>query len=282
MELLFSAPFSQGSFQFFVPPGQYGAFVVTFAGTNAAGVTMTRLNLGSVTTQWGGKDILSTIDIDFLNRIDNVYGGVSAFSSAIGAAVYCYTYIPCGEWYDSLNVYDIGSQDQVSIRCEFADLANVAIAAGGTITVYGLPKLGVMNYLHKMTTRNVTFQGASTFSDNFALNNCAQVYLKDPVANLVTRYLLRKDGQTVVNANIADLIANSDFIHTLETTNSMLAMELSQSKNVQEAIGKSVSYEITASGATTVPQYFSYIDFTPQKAVSSALRQAEIINQRAM
>lgn len=280
MKLLFNSAASNGSFQFFVPNGQYGGFVVIYNVTNAAGVTMDRTNFGTITTQWAGKDVLSSIDVDFLNRIDNVYGGVSAFSSAIGAAAYCFTYIPVSAWFDAVNVLDVAPGDSFSVKCQFSDLADVAICAGGSVSVYGIPKVGVMNYLHKMSIRNVTLGGAGSQADTFPINNVGEVYLKDAVTNLVTRYILQKDGTTMVDASAADLVALSDWIHTLETTNSIIAIELAQSKNIEEVVGKMISYEVTVSGATVVPQYFSFYEFTPGKVESSFATSQRILNGR--
>jgi hypothetical protein len=264
----------------FLPNGQYAGLVLIYNLTNAAGVTMTRDNLGTIALQWNGKDVISTIDVDFLNRIGDVYGGVSAFSSAIGAAAYAFVYIPFSEWFDPSNIYDIQPNDNVSIRCFFPDLSNIAICASGNVTIYAIDKVGTMNYLHKMTTRNVAFSAAGTQTDSFAYANIAQVYLKDAVANLLTRFILRKNGQTVVDGVVADLVAYSDWIHTLETTNAIIAIELAPSKNVAEAIGGEIEYTMEVSGLATVEQYFSYIQYTPEKSEVSRLVAANTLNNR--
>ncbi|MCK9282166.1 MAG: hypothetical protein M0P71_16220 [Melioribacteraceae bacterium] len=274
MKLLHGVPGANGALSFALPKGQYGIIQLHFAGTAAAGVTVTRLNLGSVRLSWNGQDIVN-VDAEILNLLNNTYGGVATFASAIGAAFTCDVMIPCGQWIDSSNIYDVGNSDQVILTLQFPDLANVAIVAAATVDVYAKEKIGVMNYLFHMIQRNVISAGAGIVADTYPMNNITQVYLKDPATANVTRIQILKDNTTIVSAPTAVVQAHSDWTHLNETATTTTAIEFIESKDVREAVGAQISYNYTFSGAGTLSQYFAYVTFTEQKAIESRNKSAQ-------
>ena len=268
MKLLHSVPAANGSVSFFLPKGQFGNFFIRYQVVAAAGVTLTRKNFGNVILNWNGQDVIN-VDADIINRLDNVYGGTSEFTSAVGASAKLSCFLTSGLWFDNSNVYDISGRDNVYIKLDFSDLADSAITASGNVQIFGKNKTGVMTYLHNMIARPVTSSGAGTMADSYPINNVTEIYLKDPTA-LLSSVQVVKDNETLVDADPSTLISYSDFIHQLETTNNTLAIDFVESLDIREAIGATVNYKYVFTAAGILEQYFSFIDFTPAKARESS------------
>lgn len=268
MRQLFSAPLSNNTLTFYLPKGQFGNLMVVYAGTTDAGQTWTRADLGQVRLNWNGDDAIN-VDAEILNLLDNIYGGVAEATFAAAGANRAAVIIPSGLWFDSANVFDVGDTDRVFVKLDFSAAAAKCSVAGGTVTIFAKPKIGVMNYLHKMVTRNINSSGAFTYSDTFPISNVSQVYLKNPSGANVSHIQLNKNSETVVDADTADVNAYSDWIHQLEATNSTIAIDFGETKDIRENVGSQISFKYTFSGAGTLEQYFSYIEFTNKKAVES-------------
>lgn len=270
MKLLHSVPASNGSMNFYLPKGQYGVLAVEYDLDAAAAVTLTRANLGNVILNWNGRDIIN-VDAEILNLLNNVYGGASEFSASTGSTTRATIYLPVGEWFDSQNIYDVGENDRVLVKLDFPDLADAANVDSGNVNIYGKNKLGVMNYLHYILARPVVASGAATLADNYMINNVANMYIKNPAA-LLSNIQITKDDETMVDAPPETLISYSSFIHQLESSSNTLAIDFVESLDVREALGVSVSYRYTFTGAGTLEQYFSFLEFTPQKSNESQIR----------
>ena len=276
MKLLHSVPVSNGSMTFFLPKGQYGALQFRYDVVAAAGITLTRANFGNVILNWNGNDIIN-VDADIINRLDNVYGGVAEFNMSAGASSQMSCFLTCGERFDTNNIYDIGDSDRVYVKLDFSDLANAANVTSGMVSVYAKNRVGVMNYLHNIIARPVVSSGAATLADSYPINNVAQVYIKDP-ATLLSKIMIVKDNITQADADPSVLISYSDFIHRLETTNSTLALDFVESLDIREALGSTIKYSYVFSGAGTLEQYFSFIEFTPSKAQESSVIAQTTLN----
>lgn len=278
MKLLNSVPGSNGALPFTMPKGQFGTIMIRYTGTAAAGVTVTRAQLGNIQLTWNGQDVINC-DAEILNLLDNLYGGVSEFTSAIGGAFAMSVIIPCAQWYDASNVYDIGQNDTVTFNLTFPSLIGVAVAVTSQVAIYAKEKVGVMNYLNNIIQRFVVASGATTIADVLPVANVSQVYFKDPATSLVTQIQLQKDGKTVVDAPTEVVSSYNAWIHQLETAGTTFAVEFVESKNYQEAIGGQVSYKFVFSGAATLSQYVNYITFTPEKAFQSRQNAALSLTQ---
>jgi hypothetical protein len=270
MKLLNSVPASNGSNTFYVPKGQYGAFMIEYDLDAALGIDLTRANMGNVILKYNGEDVIN-IDAEMLNLINNVYGGTAKFSAVTGGATRMNIVIPCGLYFDSRNVYDVGENDQLSFKLDFPDLALTANVDSGNVRIYGKSKIGQMAYLHKMTSRFIVASGAGRLNDTYPINNVSQVYLKNPSA-LIDRVQITKDDETVVDADVDVLQEYSDYIHVLETAGTTLVLEMGESKDIREYLGVQVSYSYNFTGAGTLSQYFSYIEFTENKKAESSVR----------
>jgi hypothetical protein len=269
MKLLHAVPASNGSMTFYVPKGQYGFFQIVFDLDAAAGVTITRAQLGNIKFNWQGSDVFN-VDAELLSLLGNVYGGISEFTAVAGGATRCSIFIPCGAYWDSQNIYDIHDNDRVYFELTFP-LLTAAVIDSGFVKVYGKNKVGVMNYLFNIMPRPVVSSGAAVLSDTYEINNVISIYMKNPAA-LVSDIQIDKNNQTIYNAPTTEIQAYSDWIHQLETTNTTLALEFAESKDIREALGSTVRYQMTFTGAGTLAQYFAFVEFTPEKANASALR----------
>jgi hypothetical protein len=270
MQLLYAVPASQGQLTFFLPKKKYGLLAIEYELDAAASVTLTRANMGNVQLIWNGDPIIN-VDAELLNLLGNVYGGVSEFSSATGAACRMMVYIPTGTYFDSLNIYDVAENDQVNFKLDFPDLALAANVDSGMVRVYGKEKAGVMNYLYNLISRNVVASGASTLADTYPLNNVSQIILKNPAGSNVTDLQIKKDGRSIIDCPVDVLNSYSDWIHQLEATNTTIVVELAESKSIREVLGASIEYKYVFSGAGTLSQYFGFLDFTPAKSNKTQL-----------
>jgi hypothetical protein len=268
MKLLFSENASALSLTHFIPAGQYGLFQIEYELDAAAGVTLTRANLGNIELNWNGQSIIN-VDAEMLNLRNNLYGGVAEFASAVGAACRMSVFIYCGLPYDALNVYDISSRDRVYFKLDFPALTAANIDSG-TIRIFAKHKTGIMRYLEKILPRPVVAGGAGVLADQYNVSNVAAAYFK-AAATLLTDIQLSKDGQQIVNSPVDTLIAYSDHIHQLETTNAFLALEFVETKDVRESLGNVIDWQITFSGAGTQQLYFSAVEFTPVKQSESTI-----------
>ncbi len=264
MRLLHSVPISNQSTTFYLPVAQYGSLVVEYNVTTSTGNAMTRANAGNVILNFNNKDVVN-VDAEFLNLVGNLYGGVTKFVSTTAGANYMFTPIPLSSWSDSTNILDVSENDKCYIKLDFSSLS--AISASGSVNIYGKTKLGVMNYLHKITSRNIIVSGATTFTDSMLVNNVSQLYLKAP--SNVSNVQILKDGETIVDCSV-ELINNySDFVHQLESTQSLIAIDFAETKDLREVLGTQISYKYTFTAATTLNQYFSFLEFTQAKAIES-------------
>lgn len=269
MKLLHSVPASNGSMTFYLPKGQYGVIQVVYDLDMATGIDLTRALCGNVILNWNGQDVIN-VDAEILNQLDNVYGGVAEFTTVTGGASRMSVFLTAGLWFDAQNVYDIQDNDNVYLKLDFASLGLPANVDSGNIKVYAKMKTGVMSYLHNITARPIVSSGASTLADTYKISNISQIYLKNPAA-LLSNVQLSKDGETLVDSPPNTLIAYSDFIHQLETTNTTLAIDFVESGDVRESVGSDISYKFVFTGSGTQYMYFSHLDFTPKKALESRL-----------
>jgi len=267
MKLLHSVPYSQSSLTFYLPKGQYGSIMVLFDLTAQSGKQLTRSQFGNVVLNWNGQDVINS-DVEILNLLNNVYGGTSLFTNTSGGAHKLALFLQAGLFFDNKNVYDIGENDRVYIKLDFSQIADTTNIASGNVKIYGKNKVGVMNYLANFISRPIVASGAATLADSFPINNVSQIYFKDP-ATLLSTIQLTKDSETIIDAEVNALIAYSDFIHQLEATNTTLAIDFTESLDVRESVGNTISYKLVFSGSGTQYMYISYVDWTPGKAIES-------------
>lgn len=270
MKLLHAVPADNGTMTFYLPQGQFGAIGIEYDVDAAAAVTLTKLNMGNIRVNWNGDDIIN-VEAELINNLNNIYGGVGEFSAVAGAAHRMMAFLPLGQWFDSNNVWDIGENDRVMIKVDFPDLALAANVDSGFVRIFGKNRLGIMNYLHKIIPRPVVASGAATLADSYLLNNVSQVYINDPAA-LLSNIQIIKDGETIVDGEPDTLLAYNAYIHQLESTVNVLAIDMVESMDIREALGVSIHYNYIFTGAGTLQQYFSYIDFTPEKSNESQIR----------
>lgn len=276
MRLLWRAALSQGSTTYNFTRGQFGLILVRFAGTNAAGQTVNTSDLGNVILNWNGDDKIN-VDADLLVQLANVYGGAIENISAAGSSFAISFAIPTGSWWDAQNIYDISENDKVYLKLDFNNI--VSKITNGTVSIYAKPRLGAMAYIHKILSRAVVSGGAGTITDTIPVNNISAIYIKDP-SSLVDNIQIIKDGKVIIDGDTASELVYSNWIHLLETSGNLLALELAESKDVREAIGQTLTYKYNFTGAGNLSQYYSAIEFTPKKLEQSlANASAELVQK---
>lgn len=261
MRLLFSQAFSGSSLTFFLPNGNWGAFMLVFRGTNGA-VAKTRDDVGNVNLTWQGVPLIN-VDYEFLSFLTDLKGGVSTFSSVALGAFNTSIYLPCGEFKDKNNIYRITEKEKVYFKLDFPLLSDIV----GQVYIYGIPKEGIMNYQYCLTSRNVSAGASGTISDVHRLQNVSQIYLKDHT--LVTSAQILKDNQTLIDGLIPDLQILSDYSNQVETSNALIEMDINRSRDIREVLGSEINFKYAFTGAATLGQYFAYTQLTPQNARAS-------------
>lgn len=273
MKIIYSQPNTTGGYTFALPKGQYGAIAIEYDLDAAAAVTLTRANMGNIRLTWNGRDVVN-VDSEMLNLVNNLYGGVAEFSSAVGGATRMTCFIPVGMWWDSQNVYDVGDNDQVIIQLSFPDLALAANVDSGSIRIHVKEKVGVMKYLHIVNQRFEQTSAAAVVSNSLPINNVSQLYYLNPAGALSQMQIL-KDGETIVDDTIPLIMAYNEWLHQLETAGTTLAIEFNESKELREVIGRQISYKHTFSGAATLRQYYSAVEFVSDAKVAQSMITAE-------
>jgi len=237
--------------------GSYGLFLIRYTGVAAAGQTVALADLGNIIFNVKGQDKIN-VPASILSFLDDMYAGAIETVSAIGGAFAFSIIIPCGAWFDKSNVYNIKKSDEVYFNLTFPNMV-AGLIASGTITLYGKPRNGQTNYIHKILSRNVVSGGASIVTESITDNNISEVYLVNPGA-LISDLQLTKDGKVIIDGAVGAELAYSNWIHSLETSGTTLAVEFAESGNVMEALGGGVNYKYTFTGAGTLEQYFSAIE----------------------
>src|SRR5690606_30153022 len=247
MRLLYSAPVSNRSLTYFLPNGSWGGFLLVYEFTNDTGNQATRADLGNVNLTRNGTPLIN-VDAEMLSYLNDLKGGFATFSSTQGSTGYAAILIPCGHFNDRNNAYLIRQSDKVYFKLDYGSLTDLAVS--GNVRIYGLPKEGIQNYLYCITQRNVVAGGASTIADVHRLDNVAQMYLVN--FSSVSQATIIRDNQTLIDALISDLKAFSDVNNQVETSTSIIELDLNLSKNVTEVISREIEFKYQFSGASTL------------------------------
>ena len=266
MKLLWTDQLANLSTTYNVARGQYGLFLIRYSGTAAAAYTVTTTDLGNVIFNWNGNDKIN-VDVDLLSQLGNVYGGAIESSSSVGGAFAFSIVIPTAAWFDSKNIYDISQGDSVYFKLDYP-LLTAAKVASGSVSIYAKPRTGVMQYIHKILSKSVVSSGAGIITDSLQVPNIIETYIKNPAA-LISNLQLSKDNKLKVDGDTASELAYSNWIHLLESSITLLAIEYAESMNVQEANSNNLQYKFTFTGAGNLAHYYSAIEYTPQKTAES-------------
>lgn len=262
MRLLYSVPFSNGSLTFFLPKGSWGSFQLAFRGTNNA-TPKTRADLGNVQLTVDGSPIIN-VDTELLSYLNDLKGGFATFTSTASSTLNAQINVPCGAYGDSNNVLFVDNPTKAYFKLDFPNLTNIS----GTVYIYGIPKLGIQNYLYCLTSRNVVASGSGTLSDVHRLPNVSAVYLKN--TSIIDSIQIIRDNKTVVDGLKQDIQAFSDFVNQVEASNTIIEIPMNLSRDVREVISQEILYKYNFIASGTLQQYFAYNILTPAKAVVSA------------
>ena len=273
MKRLYTQNLSVGTANYPIERGQYKYFEIRYSGVAGAGNTITLANLGNVRLNWSGDDKVN-VPVSALSNMANLYNGFIEFNSAIGGAFAASIIIPCGEWFDTNNIYDVADNDKANFILDFPALP--ALIASGVVQIYGVLQNGLHSYFHKILSQNVVAGGAGVLVNNIFAQNIAQLYLTNPAA-LISDIQVSIDGKNFINGDTASELAFSNWIHQIEATGTFFAFEFCPSKKLETIVSNSLSFQYTFTGAGTQEQLYSAIEFTPKKQQTSALGVANSV-----
>ena len=254
--LLWQADLIPGTTTYNVAQGSYGDFIIRFSGTALAGQTVALSDLGTVQLAWNG-DSKVFVDVDFLSQMANQYGGFIEANSAAGGAFNFSVIIPAHAWQDALNVYTVKTTDKVFFKLTWSPTK----ISSGTVSISGNPKSGVHRYFHQILNQNVIAGGAQPVTDTINQPNIIELYLKDPSTALVSTIQITKDKVEKANDVTGVLLAYSNWQHLVESSGTFLVLEFAPSGNLHEADGQQVGYKYQFTGAATLQQYYSAIQY---------------------
>ena len=247
--------------------GKFGMFEIRYAGVAAVGVTVALANLGNVRLNNNGDDKVN-VDVEVLSLMADNWGGYVEADSAAGGAFAFSIFIPAGYWFDKKNNFWFGTQDKAYWQLLFPAL-DATVVASGNVTIYGNPGNGAQSYWHKILSKQVVSSAATgVITDSIADNNIIALYLKNPTA-LIDNLILIRDKNTVVNGVMVAEIAFSNWIHQLETASTLYIAEFAPDQLLSQALSNSFSYQYNFTGAGNLEQYYSAIDFTPNRQKAS-------------
>jgi len=258
MNLLYTDNLTNLSTNYLINPGKYGGFLIRYSGTAQAGQTVTLANLGNVIFNAEGKDKIN-VDAEFLSFAANLYGGFIEADSAVGGAFNFSIWIPSGVWFDPVNILDLRKDKDATFKLDFPAMT-AALIASGNVQISGILQPGVQKYYHTMFSYNVVAGGAGVLTNTIAKSNIIELYIKNPAA-LISTVQLSKDNVTYVNGNIANELAYSNWIHQIEATGTFYAQEFASSKNIAQASGRNLTFNYNFTGAGTLAQYYSAVEW---------------------
>ncbi len=261
MKELWRDNLNTGSTNYNVSQGQYGSFLIRYEGDAGAGVTMALSNLGNVILNWNGNDIIN-VDVELLSLLSNIYGGAIEATSIAGGAFAFSIIIPCGAWFDTKNIYDVGRNDKVYFKLDYP--AVPALIDTGSVTIYAKPRAGIHSYFHKILSRTVVSGGAGAVTDKIYDSNISNFYIKNPAA-LTSNIQIVRDNKVFVDGSPAAELAYSNWIHLLEASETTLAVEFCESQNVKESISSQLVYKFQFSAAGNLACYYSCLIFDSNK-----------------
>lgn len=173
-------------YQLQLPQGWYKGIMLSIEGTNEAGQTLTRANLGDIRLYRDGKRIWEITIEKLWYFVDQHFQGVQQFSSAVGAGVAISIYIPFHFNGDN-NVCRLGG----NYTLEFSHADLTAVLATTTLTVLVQSGIGSEKYFPLYNNFSIRSLSQLTEPEKLPRNNLAYVVV-DYSANH-THFRLKKD-----------------------------------------------------------------------------------------
>ena len=247
--------------------GKFSMFEIRFAGTAQAGQTVALTDLGTIRLNNNGDDKIN-VDAEVLSLMADNWGGFVEASSVVGGAFAFSIFIPAGYWFDKKNNFWFSKTDKSYWQLLFPNMTAVLIASGN-VTIYGNPGHGAQSYWHKILSKQVVSSAATgVITDAIEERNIIALYLKNPTA-LIDNLILIRDKETVVNGSMVSEIAYSNWIHQLEVASTLYIAEFAPDQLISQALSNAFSYQYNFTGAGNLEQYYSAIQFTPDRQKKS-------------
>jgi hypothetical protein len=264
MKLLWSDNLKNAGTNFPIPSGTYGAFLIRYSGVPVGAISNT--DLGNVILNRNGDDKIN-VDVDLISQIDNLYGGFIEDTLNAASDFEVSILIPCGNWNDKRHVYTFGANDKAFFKLDYPSLS--PLITSGTVNIYGKEKAGIQSYWYKLLSKFVVSGGATAgLTDSILTPNICQLFLKNPAA-LVSNIQLIKDGKVFSDGDVSAELAYGNYQHEIESIGNMFAFEFCETGNVLESVNTQLTYKYTFTGAGTLQQYYSAIEFDAAQQAQS-------------
>ena len=267
-----------GAASFPVPAGQYGGFMLRAKGTNQAAQTLTLANLGNVSIEVGSHGFAYE-SYAAQNGINALMRGLAESSSAAGGAFSHMIYLPASYVNDG-NIFDVSPIDNYYIKVDLSGVTST-IVVSGTLELFGVPQIGAQAYFPKiaMMTRNIA--ASSTDPVDLNIDNVGFVYMTG-LTN-VSAVRISQDGQLVVDAETADLIAQTNYEWNPATAvTDEILLSFVKSGLFDESLSDSfnITIESGSGGAATPTIVVVSMDPTPKTLERSRATFQSVVNNK--
>jgi hypothetical protein len=261
MRLLATASLTAGPATLEVQPGQYSALFIRVSGTTG-GAAADQADVGLVSGTWRDRNFLS-LQFQDLMQLNSMELGMVEDTDA---TPFSYSAMIPASLVGDGNVFDVTARDNMVIRVDLSGAGGVVGAAwtGGNITLLGVPADGLMYYLPSLVQHQPTIAVSGTDVLDVPYENVARIFFFN-TTNL-DKLQVSRDGQEVVNATVAQLLALSNMECRLESAfTAGFRVDLCRSRSMAEAMPDKIGMIATAgSGGASSPRIVAmFHDYTP-------------------
>ena len=257
-----------------IPSGSYEAFLIHYSGTNSTATPAAKGDLGNIRLTYQGRQV-QFVNIDRLMTINNLKGGAVLFTSVASDTLEAVAILPQAIPGDLMNVLFVNQAANAYLQLDFTALAALAT---GTVTIYGIERIGVQKYFHVLSNYDVSL-GAGVQREKMPFENIFELFIEND-SNL-DRLHVFKDGETIVDASKTAMQALTNFENKIETYSESvdyIDVELAKTKQLDESLSDNVSIEYNTSGSATLNNVVSALDFSDQQMTVSEVNRNMKIN----
>ena len=215
MELLSQTDILNGFARIDLRAGNYRGLLLVVNGVNGAGLTAALADLGNVKLQHQAYGERINTPFYFWSERTNLLGGVVDNASAAGLAFRFSAILSFRRKFDNKNILVVRSDVKTTLSWDGFG-ANIAGAASGTISIYGLyDNKGVARYIPNVRTQQSTAAAAITIKEQIPFPFVEELW-GETDAN-ITRVQILRDGMISHDGLWADLVSLSNAQNEVET-----------------------------------------------------------------
>lgn len=251
----------------FIPPGNWGGFILEIIGTTDAAETLLLTDIGNVELVYDGSPQQDASYEFFHAKTDLDYGrpnfptGSAAQSEEVSAI------IPIGAngYANSLMVQ---GKREAWINLKFDALLDTRFGGAGTAGRYELWGIPVedtfQSYFLNVKRQNFEANGATRVSDPLSARNLLSVYIKDESPSVIDDVSLNVDGQQITDkVPFRTLLTSTNMANQIENSGNEWAEIVVATEAKAAAENQNSKMEIAFTGAGTAEVILVYADWLP-------------------